>query len=37
MMKYNPITEEIVNELKKIVGDKYATTDPDKLEIYKTD
>ena len=36
-MQYNPVTEDIVQELKKIVGEKYATTDQDKLEIYKTD
>lgn len=36
-MKYNPVTNEIVQELKQIVGEKYATTDQDKLEIYKTD
>ncbi len=36
-MMYNPVTEEVVQELKRIVGDKYATTDADKLEIYKTD
>ncbi|SJZ46484.1 FAD-binding oxidoreductase [Megasphaera cerevisiae] len=36
-MTYNSITESILQELKHIVGDKYATTDADKLEIYKTD
>ena len=36
-MTYNSITESILQELKHIVVDKYATTDADKLEIYKTD
>ncbi|MGE1061869.1 FAD-binding oxidoreductase [Megasphaera paucivorans] len=36
-MKYNAVTEELIEKLKGVVGDKYATTDKDKLEIYKTD
>ncbi|MFR7417052.1 FAD-binding oxidoreductase [uncultured Megasphaera sp.] len=36
-MKYNPITEPILQELRDIVGDKYVTADQEKLEIYKTD
>lgn len=36
-MNYQPITEEILNELKAIVGEKYATNSPEKLEMYKTD
>lgn len=37
MSTYNPVTPEIVSQLKAIVGEKFATVDPDKLETYKTD
>ncbi len=37
MFKYNPVDEKIVAELKKIVGDGNVSTDPEKLENYKTD
>lgn len=36
-MHYQAITEEIIKELKEIVGDKYVTNSPEKLEMYKTD
>ena len=37
MPKYNKIDENILSELRKIAGDNYVTTDPEKLENYKTD
>mgnify|MGYP007028811987 CR=1 FL=1 len=30
-MKYNPITEPILQELRDIVGDKYVTADKEKI------
>ncbi|WP_425058718.1 putative FAD-linked oxidoreductase [Sporomusa carbonis] len=37
MMKYNAVTPELIAELKNILGDRYVSTDSDKLEMYKTD
>ena len=37
MQQYNPVTPEILTELKAIVGGKYAFSDPDKLETYSRD
>ena len=37
MQQYNPVTPEIFTELKAIVGEKYAFSDPDKLETYSRD
>lgn len=36
-MEYNKVTAEVLEELRKIVGEKYVATDKDKLEMYKTD
>lgn len=32
--KYNPVTPELVEELKKVVGDRYVKTDEEYLEQY---
>jgi glycolate oxidase len=37
MARFNKVTDELIQELKRIVGDKYATTDEEKLETYQTD
>jgi glycolate oxidase len=37
MTKYNPVTDEVVEELKKIVGAKYVYTDREKMEPYSHD
>jgi glycolate oxidase len=37
MPRFNKVTPELVAELKKVVGDKYATTDEEKLLAYQTD
>ena len=37
MQQYNPVTPDILTELKAIVGEKYAFSDPDKLETYSRD
>ena len=37
MQKYNPVTTEILVELKNIVGSKYAFADPEKMEAYSRD
>ena len=37
MKTYQPITGEVLAELRSIVGEKYVWTDPDHLEQYKTD
>lgn len=37
MARFNKVTDELVQELKKVVGDKYATTDQEKLLTYQTD
>ena len=36
-MKYNPVTEEILAELREIVGEKNVLTDEDKIEAYSHD
>lgn len=35
--KFNPVTPELVDELRKVVGDKYVKTDDDYLTAYQTD
>lgn len=35
--QYHKVTEELIEKLKATLGGKYVTTDPEKLEIYKTD
>ena len=37
MENYNPITQEVLEKLNALVGEKYVWTDPDHLEQYKTD
>ena len=37
MQQYNPVTPEILTELKAIVGEKFAFSDPEKLEAYSRD
>mgnify|MGYP006286838855 FL=1 len=37
MKKYNPVTEEIIVQLKKIVGEKNVLTDEEKIEAYSHD
>ena len=37
MKTYHPITGEILEQLRSIVGEKYVWTDPEHLEQYKTD
>lgn len=37
MARYNTVNDELVRKLKAVVGDKYATTDGEKLEVYQTD
>ncbi|SDF53425.1 FAD-binding oxidoreductase [Sporomusa acidovorans] len=37
MSKYNAVTPELISELENILGSRYVSTDPDKLEVYKTD
>lgn len=36
-MKYNPVTDEILAELREIVGDKNVMTDEEKIEAYSHD
>lgn len=36
-MKYNRVNDKILEKLKKIVGERNVTTDPEKLEIYSHD
>ena len=36
-MKYNPVTEEILAELREIVGEKNVLTDEEKIEAYSHD
>jgi glycolate oxidase len=36
-MKYNPVTEEILVELREIVGEKNVLTDEEKIEAYSHD
>ena len=37
MTQYNPVTDDIMKALKHIVGDRFASNNPDKLVAYKTD
>lgn len=37
MSSYNPVSDEIVNKLKSLIGDKYVYTDKDKMEPYSHD
>ena len=37
MTQYNPVTDEIMKALKHIVGERFASNNPDKLVAYKTD
>lgn len=37
MGNYNPVTESLVSELQKIVGEKYVYTNPEKMEPYSHD
>lgn len=37
MSKFNPVTTELIEELKQVCGTINVLTDPEKLELYKTD
>lgn len=37
MTKYNPVTEEVLEELRAALGAEYVKNDPETLERYKTD
>jgi len=37
MAKYNQVSSELLKKLKEVLGDKYVSTAPDKLEAYQTD
>lgn len=37
MHKFNPVTSELIEELKQVCGPTHVLTDPEKLELYKTD
>ena len=37
MKNYNPVTEEILEELRKAVGAEHVKNDAETLERYKTD
>lgn len=37
MTKFNAVSQELLDELRRIVGEKDVTTDPEKLDTYKTD
>ena len=37
MTKFNPVTEEVLAELRAIVGAEFVKNDPETLERYKTD
>lgn len=37
MVAYNPVSETVIAELKKIVGEKYVWTSPEKMEPYSHD
>ncbi|WP_371367844.1 putative FAD-linked oxidoreductase [Sporomusa rhizae] len=37
MYQYNKVTGELIQELILVLGDRFVTTDPEKLEVYKTD
>ena len=34
---YHAVTDEIISKLRDIVGERFATNAPEKLEMYKTD
>lgn len=36
-VRFNPVTEEVLVALRKVVGEKYVKTDADVLDRYKTD
>ena len=36
MMNYKPVTEEVLEALRKAVGAEYVMTDPETLDKYKT-
>lgn len=35
--KYNPVTPELLNDLRNVLGEKYVKTDDDYLTAYQTD
>lgn len=37
MSTFNKVTDELVQELKSVLGEKGVTVDPEKLDVYKTD
>jgi glycolate oxidase len=37
MSRFNPVSKELIQALIAVVGEKGVTTDPEKLEVYKTD
>lgn len=37
MHKFNPVTSELIEELKQVCGPTHVLTDHEKLELYKTD
>ena len=37
MQKYNAVTAELLQKLNELLGEKYVATDPEKLDVYKTD
>jgi len=37
MSMYNKVSDELVQELIHVLGNKSVTTDPEKLDVYKTD
>lgn len=37
MHKFNPVTSELIEELKQVCGPTHVLTDSEKLELYKTD
>ena len=37
MATFNKVTDELVQELKSVLGEKGVTVDPEKLDVYKTD
>ena len=36
MTKYNPVTEEVIDALKAVVGEQYVKVDEETLSRYKT-
>ena len=37
MKQYQPVTEEVIQALRRIVGEKYVKTDAAVLDVYKSD